>query len=154
MPHRQSVHDLKSLVRSFHSLIAVETVEEERVRAIANEVAADLDLPFFEWSVTSGFRRGHGLTVGNTHDALAVLKHIDDMTGAAMYLLKDIAPHLTKPEVSRALRELAEKMAHTRSAIIVTARAAARFDSPAVRFELSFPMKRSGDRRFVTSSTQ
>ena len=31
---RQSVHDLKSLVRSFHSLIAVETVEEERVRAI------------------------------------------------------------------------------------------------------------------------
>ena len=35
MSHRQSVHDLKSLVGSFHSLIAVETVEEERVRDLA-----------------------------------------------------------------------------------------------------------------------
>jgi hypothetical protein len=142
MSHRQSVHDLKSLVRSFHSLIAVETVEEERVRAIAAEVAADLDLPFFEWSVTTGFRRGHGLTVGNTHDALAVLKHIEEMQGDAMYLLKDLAPHLTKFEVARALRELTQKMTHTRSAIIITGEPlelSRDIDSMAVRFDLQLP---------------
>ena len=142
MSHRQSVHDLKSLVSSFHSLIAVETVEEERVRAIAVEVAADLDLPFFEWSVTSGFRRGYGLAIGNTHDALAVLKHIEELTGDALYLLKDLAPHLTKPEVVRALRELAEKMTHTRSAIVITGEPLELprdIDALAVRFELELP---------------
>ena len=30
MSHRAAVHDLKSLILSFHSLIAIETVEEER----------------------------------------------------------------------------------------------------------------------------
>jgi len=120
MSHRQAVHDLEGLVRSFHSLIAVETVEEERARAVVAEVAGELELPFFEWSVASGFRRGYGLAIGNTHDALSVLKHIAEMTGDAIYLLKDLAPHLTRPEVARTLRELAEKMTHTRSAIILT----------------------------------
>jgi hypothetical protein len=120
MSHRQSVHDLEALMRSFHSLIAVETVEEERVRAIVAEVAATLQQSFFEWSVASGFRRGHGVAIGNTHDALGALKHIAGMTGDAIYLLKDLGPHLGKPEVCRALRELAEKMTHTRSAIVLT----------------------------------
>ena len=44
MSHRQSVHDLRGLIRSFHSLIAIETVEEDRVKAIVTEVAADLKL--------------------------------------------------------------------------------------------------------------
>jgi hypothetical protein len=120
MSHRQAVHDLEGLVRSFHSLIAVETVEEERVRSIVAEVARELQLPFFEWSVASGFRRGHGLAIGSTHDALAALKHIAELTGDAIYLLKDLSPHLGKPEVVRTLRELAEKMTHTPSAIILT----------------------------------
>ena len=142
MSHRRSVHDLKSLVRSFHSLIAVETVEEERVRAIVAEVASDLELPLFEWSVITGFRRGHGLTVGNTHDALAVLRHIEEMQGDAMYLLKDLAPHLSKPEVARALRELTQKMSHTRSAIVITGEPLELprdVDALAVRFDLELP---------------
>lgn len=142
MSHRRSVHDLKGLIRSFHSLIAVETVEEERVKAIVAEVATDLQQPLFEWSVTSGFRRGHGLTVGNTQDALGVLKHIEEMTGEAVYLLNDIGPHLQKPEVSRALRELAAKMTHTRSAIVLTGEPLELprdIESLAVRFDLELP---------------
>ena len=142
MSHRQSVHDLKSLIRSFHSLIAVETVEEERVRAIAGEVASDLQQSLFEWSVTTGFRRGHGLAIGNTQEALAVLKHIEEMTGDAIYLLKDLAPHLSKPEVARALRELTQKMTHTRSAIVITGEPLElprELESLAVRFELQLP---------------
>ncbi len=142
MSHRSSVHDLKSLVRSFHSLIAVETVEEERVRDIVAEVATDLEQPLFEWSVTTGFRRGHGLTVGNTHEAMAVLKHIEDMPGDAIYLLKDFAPHLSKPEVCRALREIAEKMTHTRSAIVICGEPLELprdLESLGVRFHLELP---------------
>jgi hypothetical protein len=142
MSHRQSVHDLEALVRSFHSLVAIETVEEERVRAIVAEVAATLQQSFFEWSVAHGFRRGYGLAIGNTHDALGALKHIDEMTGDAIYLLKDLGPHLGKPEVCRLLRELAEKMTHTRSAIVLTGEPLELprdIEGVAVRFDLELP---------------
>ena len=36
MSRQTSVHDLERLVQSFHSLIAVETVEEERIRSMPN----------------------------------------------------------------------------------------------------------------------
>jgi AAA+ superfamily predicted ATPase len=153
MSHRQSVHDLRSLIRSFHSLIAVETVEEDRVKAILTEVAAELSLPLFEWSVTTGFRRGYGSTVGNTFDAFAVLQHIGDMTGDALYLLKDLAPHLSKPEACRALRELVQKMSHTQSAIIITGEPVdlpRDLDSMAVHFELKLPDE--AERRAVIRS--
>jgi hypothetical protein len=142
MSRRQSVHDLRGLVRSFHSLIVIETVEEERVREIVQEVAMDLNVSMFEWSVTTGFRRGHGLTVGNTFEALDVLRHIDDIKTDAIYLLKDLAPHLTKPETCRALRELVTKMTHTQSAIILTGEPIELprdVDSLAARFELKLP---------------
>src|SRR5438094_526801 len=42
MSHRRSVHDLKSLVLSFHSLMTVETVEEERVQALLREVVRNV----------------------------------------------------------------------------------------------------------------
>ena len=79
MSHRRSVHDLKSLILSFHSLIAIETVEEERVQSILGEVAADLRLPFYQWSVTSGFGRLHGSAAEGTHDALAALKYLQEL---------------------------------------------------------------------------
>ena len=142
MSHRRSVHDLKGLVRSFHSLIVVETVEEERVHSIVREVANDLNQSLFEWSVTTGFKRGHGLTIGNTFEALAVLQHIGDMTGEAIYLLKDMGPHLAKAEVARALRDLVQKMAHTHSAIVLTGdpiELPRELDSMAVHFDLELP---------------
>src|ERR1051325_1879848 len=121
MSHQQSVLDLKALVRSFHSLIAIETVEEERVQAILGEVASDLNLPLFEWSVASGFHRGSGPAIRNTHDALGALRHMGELRLDAIYLLKDLGPHLAKPETARELRELAERLTNSSSAIILTA---------------------------------
>src|SRR2546421_1145397 len=102
MSHRTSVHDLKSLVLSFHSLIAMETVEEERVRSLLHEVAVDLRLPMFEWSLTTGLHRFNGAAIGETRDPLSALRHIDTIAGTdAIYLLKDMAPHLTNAAMSR-----------------------------------------------------
>ena len=121
MSHRTSVHDLKGLILSFHSLIAIETVEEERVHALLNEIAADLRLPFYEWSITSGFARVHGSHVAMTEDPLAALKHIAGIENTdAIYLLKDIGPHLSNANISRALRELTQKLTSTRSAMVIT----------------------------------
>lgn len=157
MSHRRAVHDLRSLIRSFHSLIAVETVEEDRVRAIVAEVATELQQPLFEWSVTSGFKRGFGLAIGHTHDPLDMLKHMAELRGDAIYLLKDIAPHLPKPEVARLLRELVQKMAHTSSAIVLTGdpiELPRDIDALAVRFDLELPdeVERRGTVRSVVDA--
>jgi hypothetical protein len=142
MSHRQAIQDLHSLIRSFHSLIAVETVEEDRVRSILAEVATDLSLPFFEWSVTTGIRRGFGVAADATQDPLLALQHIGDMQGDALFLLKDLAPHLTKHEVARALREVGLKLSRTRSAVILTGdpiELPRDLESMAIRFELKLP---------------
>lgn len=143
MTHRRSVHDLKSLVLSFHSLIAIETVEEERVRSLLIEVASDLRLPFFEWSLTGGFRRMNGMRVEGTQDPLSALKHIDEIENTpALYLLKDMAPHLTNPNIAREMRELVQKMNATRSAVVLTGdpiELPREVESHAVRFTLQLP---------------
>jgi len=143
MSHRDSVHDLKGLILSFHSLIAIETVEEERVRALLNEIAADLRLPFYEWSLTSGFSRVHGSHVGMTEDPLAALKHIDTIENTdAIYLLKDLGPHLSNPNIARTLRELTQKLTSTRSALVITGEPIELpkdIERMTVRFELELP---------------
>ncbi|HEX2061794.1 MAG TPA: AAA family ATPase, partial [Thermoanaerobaculia bacterium] len=106
------------------------------------EVAGELQLPLFEWSVTSGFRRGHGLAIAHTHDPLDMLRHVAELRGDAIYLLKDLAPHLSKPEPARLLRELVQKMAHTSSAIVLTGdpiELPRDIDALAVRFDLELP---------------
>ena len=93
--HRRAVHDLKSLVLSFHSLIVIETGEEDRVRALMAEVATDLRLPMLEWSVTQGLSRVHGHAVEGTQDAVSVLQHIRTKVDFdAIFFLKDLSPHL------------------------------------------------------------
>lgn len=143
MSHRTSVHDLKSLVLSFHSLIAIETVEEERVRSLLIEVANDLRLPFYEWSLTSGFMRLRGATIDGTQDALAALRHIAQIDHTdAIFLLKDMARHLDNANISRAVRELAQKLTSTRSAIVLTGDPLdlpKDVDALAVRFTLEMP---------------
>src|SRR5205085_12159815 len=143
MSHRNSVHDLKCLVLSFHSLIAIETVEEDRVRSLLMEVATDLKLPFFEWSLTSGFNRVHGTTITGTQDVLAALHHIAQIENTdAIFLLKDMARHLDNPNIGRALRELAQKLMSTRSAIVLTGEPIELpkdFEALAIRFTLEMP---------------
>ena len=46
-----SVHDLRTLIRSCHPLIVIETVEEERVLELLQSVAAQERMPLFEWTV-------------------------------------------------------------------------------------------------------
>lgn len=143
MSHRTSVHDLKSLIVSFHSLIAIETVEEERVRALLGEIAGDLRLPYYEWSLNSGFSRVHGAHIDQTEEPLAALKHIAGIENTdAIYLLKDLSPHLSNANVSRSLRELTQKLMSTRSAIVLSGDPLdlpKDIDGIAVRFELEMP---------------
>jgi hypothetical protein len=103
-----SVHDLRTLIRSCHPLIVVETVEEERVLTLLQSVAAQERMPLFEWSITRGLtRQDEGQTISKmTATPLAVLQHLNGLTVEAIFWLKDLAPHLQDAAVARQLREV------------------------------------------------
>jgi ATPase family associated with various cellular activities (AAA)/AAA+ lid domain len=144
MSHRRAVHDLKSLVLSYHSLITIETVEEERVLSLLHEVATDLRLALYDWSLTNGFRRVQSaIHTEGTEDPLAALRHIGEIENTnSVFLLKDMAPHLTNPNLGRQLRELAQKMTASHSTLVITGdpvELPKDLDALGVRFRLELP---------------
>ncbi|HEY3053887.1 MAG TPA: AAA family ATPase [Thermoanaerobaculia bacterium] len=143
MSKRSAVHELQTLVLSYHSLIAIETVEEERVRSIVGEVARNLTLPIYDWSITHGLTRSFGVTLEGTTDPQLMLRKISDIHDSdAIYLLKDFAPHLTQPAICRLLRELATRLMASPSVIVITGdpiELPRDLDAMAVHFDLQLP---------------
>jgi len=122
VPSASAIHELKTLVLSFHPLILVETVEEERVRNLTIEVSKQLDLELFEWSITQGMVRqgSEGPPTVTTTPAIAALGHIKALKVQAIFLLKDFGPHLKDPTVVRLFREVCQKLREVRSTIVIT----------------------------------
>ena len=116
-----TVHDLKTLVLSYHPAVVIETVEEERVRRLLVAAAAELRTPLFEWSITQGLARlGTPQPIYGTAEPLGVLRHLATLRVEALAHLKDFGPHLGLPAVQRAFRDVAEAYTRTRSAVILT----------------------------------
>ena len=56
-PNPDKRTELRLLINSRHPIITVETSEEARVEQLIGEVAAELDVPFSVWTVTTGLLR-------------------------------------------------------------------------------------------------
>jgi ATPase family associated with various cellular activities (AAA) len=139
-----TVHDLRTLIRSSHSLIVIETVEEERVLALLQSVTAQERMPLFEWSITRGLTRAdEGQTLSKlTASPLAVLQHIHGLTVEAVFWLKDLGPHLQDPAVCRQLREVAAVYSRSRATCLLTGQPITLpldLDKIAVRLDLKLP---------------
>ena len=133
-----SIRDIQTLILSFHPIITIETVEEERIETLLKAATKEMNLPMFEWSLSKGLVRSPGTfdapwtneyappgtiqptTIGNTAEPLAVLKHIQDMSIKAVFWLKDFAPHLEDPETARHFRDIAQLFSQKSSALILT----------------------------------
>ncbi|MGE3979057.1 MAG: AAA family ATPase [Nitrospira sp.] len=139
-----SVHDLRTLIRSSHPLVVIETVEEERVLALLQSVTAQERMPLFEWSVTRGLTRAdEGATLSKmTATPLAVLQHLHGLTVEAVFWLKDLGPHLQDPAVCRQLREVAAGYSRSRATCLLTGQPITLptdLDKIAVRLDLKLP---------------
>ena len=144
-------HELKTLVLSRHPLIVVESSEEERVEALVREVAADLRVHRFEWTVTRGLvREGEDGAVYGTDDPATLARTLAGLSVEAIFLLKDLAPHLGAAAgagaapLSRALRDTAEQFSAPGrlSTIVITGAAVdlpAELEAIAVRYRLALP---------------
>src|SRR5687768_12683281 len=115
------LHDLKTLVRSMHPVVVIDTTEEERLDELLRALAADLRLPLFTWTVTRGLQRidGTGMIHG-TAEPRTLLRHLSTLTVAGIFHLKDLAAHLGNPETVRAFREAAQTFLRTRSTIVLS----------------------------------
>lgn len=144
MAFSTSVHDLRILIRSCHPLIIIETVEEERVLALLQSVAAQERMPLFEWSITRGLtRHDEGQTLSKmTATPLAVLQHLNGLTVEALFWLKDLAPHLQDAAVARQLREVGHHFVRSRTTCVLTGHPIALprdIEQLAVRLNLQLP---------------
>lgn len=139
-----SVHDIKALVLSFHPVIVIETVEEDRVTELLASVATQARLQFYHWSLTQGLGRHHAPAVrhGVTADPKDLLNHLRSLTVEGIYLLKDFAPHLEDAAAARQFRELTDRFTRTRSALVLTGATVTlphEIEAQAVRYELRLP---------------
>ncbi len=133
---QKRVQEIQNLVLSYHPLVVMETVEEERIEALLKAVTDDMQLPLFEWTVVQGLVRAtgeapwkteyappsaqKGVAFDKTTEPLDVLKHILGVTPKGIFWLKDFAKHLEDPVVVRQLREVVQLFARKRSTLVLS----------------------------------
>ncbi|OKH14659.1 AAA family ATPase [[Limnothrix rosea] IAM M-220] len=156
----KNIHGLKTFISSFHPIIVIETVEEERVLDLIKAVTEELQMPLFEWTTNLGLAATPGtkyaprtneyarpsvnqaVPFDNTVEALDALKYIRGMERAGIFWLKDFATYLDDPKVLRELRDLANAYGLMNSAFVLTGESVTLPKSiahDAVYFELGLP---------------
>ena len=135
--------ELRLLVNSRHPIIAIETPEEGRVEELLSEVAAELSVPLFLWSVTTGLaRKGASQPIYNTADPEQALANIALIRGDALFLLKDFARYLEQDRILRRMRELGDAFRDARRSIVLSGaslKLPAELDDEVVPFRLELP---------------
>jgi SpoVK/Ycf46/Vps4 family AAA+-type ATPase len=117
-----AAHDLEILIRSRYPVIAVDTLEEDRLRELLVRVAERLDVPLFSWSRTRGLvRSGRERGVYDTADPFKLLAHLQASEAPGVYLLADFHPYLEQdPQLVRLLREALASFTADRRALVLS----------------------------------
>ncbi len=140
-----AAHELKTLVLSRHPAIVLETGEEERADAVLSEVAREIDLVVFDWTITHGLIRRPGTEpVYGTEDPMRMLATIPDLSVEGLFVLKDFSSHLSTPALLRTFRELLEQLGapQRRSTIVLVGLAVdlpAEINLEVARYQLRLP---------------
>jgi len=142
-PSQLNKHDeLRLLINSRHPIITAETSEEERLEELLLDIATELNVPLYEWSVTTGLAKVHGAPMYNTDNPEQAVSNIALIQGDAIFLLKDFARYCENDKICRRLRELAEKFRTVRRSIVLTAASMQLppdLEGDAVPFQLGLP---------------
>lgn len=106
---------LEELIRSKHTVIAIESREERRVEKIIQRIADSIDVPFAVrfWTRTSGITDGDGAVVddgGQLRNAADAVEHVIKTKERAIYVFRDIHPDLNEAIVCRQLRDAAKAL--------------------------------------------
>ena len=117
-----ALSDLALMIQSRYPFIAVDTAEEDRLEMTLAQVAGDLRVPFFLWTVTNGLHR-YGLpnAIYDSQQPLKGLNNVAAMPGEAIFLMKDLHRYLGDAAVVRKCLDLAPAFRHDRRVIVLSA---------------------------------
>lgn len=140
-----TLHELKALIGSNHPLIVIDTVEEERADEMIRNLATELKMPLYEWTITRGLTDTR-LTGGAAKEGepLDILRELASGKYLGLFLFKDFSSHLEDPVLRRAFREVLQKFIKSRSSVIMVGSG---IDLPkevhheAVHFEIKLPVR-------------
>jgi SpoVK/Ycf46/Vps4 family AAA+-type ATPase len=117
-----ALRTLEILITSRTPLIAIETLEEERVEQALERVAQRHRIPLFVWTMTRGLRRAGAIEpLYDTKEPLKALRNLADLPNEGIYLMKDLYRSLGDAAVVRTLQDLARTFSRDRRAIVLTA---------------------------------
>jgi hypothetical protein len=119
------------LIKSKYAVIFLETVDEEYVLQQLSQIARQLWLSYYQWSVTEGLRRDHQEgTYYQTKEPAFMLKTILSLFAAmaaadeaGLFVFKDFGRYLDDAVVLRLLKDLVNKIRNTRNTIVIVASA-------------------------------
>ena len=140
-PHTKR-DELALLINSRNPIVTVETSEEQRFVELLEQVALDLRIPLFVWSVTTGLSRAGGAGLYNSDQPEQALTNISTVQGDGIFLLKDFGRYCDNDRISRRLRDLADGFRTARRSIVILAAAIQlppELVADAVEFQLGLP---------------
>ncbi len=102
-------------------MVAVDTLEEDRLRELLERVARRLDVPLYTWSRTRGLvREGKDQATYDTADPFKMLAHLEASQSPGVVLLADFHPYLEDPLLVRKLREVLPAFTSDRRALVLS----------------------------------
>lgn len=110
-------------IRARCTLIALVTLEEERVIQALKTVCELNNRPCIAWDIADGFTTISGKLVINNQakDPLLALDHVmKENCDGVIYVLKDFHEFWTNPHVKRKLRSSAQHLKFTKTSLIIT----------------------------------
>jgi AAA+ superfamily predicted ATPase len=104
----EPVSDLRLLLASRYPLVVAQAHDEPRLLDVVRRAAAQLQLPVWTWSVTSGLARDGQPSQYGTADATAALQTLEALQQPGVFVFRDFCTFLQNPVVTRRVKELAQ----------------------------------------------
>lgn len=117
--------ELSLLIKSKYPVVFVESIDEEYVVNQLRQIASQLGLIFYQWSVTAGLQRG--LKEGpyyQTGDPEKMIRTVlslikSDRSESGLFALKDFDKHLENPVLLRLFKDLVNLIKNTKTTIVI-----------------------------------
>lgn len=122
-PPEDQLHELSVLIEAHHPLLLIESVEDDRVRALLGHLADRLRMPLLSWSPTTGLVRQDASTAGpapDTESPEKVLAFLETSDREALYLLRDFPHELNDPTLISRFKAIYRRYFEHRGALILT----------------------------------
>jgi hypothetical protein len=117
--------ELTLLIKSKYPVIFVESIDEEYVVNELRQIASQLGLIFYQWSVTGGLQRGFNenpyYQTGDPNNMIKTILSLikSDRFGSGLFVLKDFDKHLENSIILRLFKDLVNLIRNTKNTIVL-----------------------------------